>query len=204
MTDARNDQEVPRYGELSPQREAPEAAPATPVLAEEVATEHAGAGDDAAELAAAPVLHESERVARGIALALLVVPVGVVAWTLLWNVGFIASIVSYGVAFAAVRLYRLGSRARVTRASFWAILAIIVVTVVLSLLAGIFTDAVRFVGIPLMQALTEPRFWNEYWSNVFTNPDLWSAYLPQILLALAFATLGCYRTIRTLAGESRR
>ncbi|MEO7016604.1 MAG: hypothetical protein ABI130_05820 [Leifsonia sp.] len=47
---------------------------------------------------------------RGIALSLLVMPVGVVLWVLIWNVGFIASIVSYGVAFAEVWLYRSGRR----------------------------------------------------------------------------------------------
>ncbi|WP_223690335.1 hypothetical protein [Leifsonia poae] len=152
----------------------------------------------------APMLPESERVIRGLALALLVIPVGMVLWALLWNIGFIASIVSYGVAFGAVWLYRIGSKARVTRAAFWALLGIIVVTVVLSLLAGIFTDAARFVDIPLTQALTDPEFWGLYWQNIFTNAQLWSTYLPQILLALAFGALGCYRTIRALAVESRR
>ncbi|GAA1443682.1 hypothetical protein [Leifsonia poae] len=151
-----------------------------------------------------PAVPEPERVARGLALALVVIPVGVAAWVLLWNIGFIASIVSYGVSFGAVWLYRVGSKARVTRASFWGVLAIIVVTVVLSLGAGIFSDLVQAVGIPLSEALSEPQFWSLFWRNIFTNGDLWSAYLPQIVLALAFAALGCYRTIRMLANESRR
>jgi hypothetical protein len=214
MTDARNDQAVPRYGELAPEATSPDPDTATAGDTETAdsienvngieTANGIDVADPAAELPAAPVLPESERVARGIALALLVIPVGIVAWTVLWNFGFIASIVSYGVSVGAVWLYRVGSKARVTRASFWAILAIIIVTMVLSLLAGFFTDVAGFLGLPLMQALTEPRVWEVYWNNIFTNPDLWSAYLPQILLALAFAALGCYRTIRMLAGESRR
>jgi lysylphosphatidylglycerol synthetase-like protein (DUF2156 family) len=214
MTDDRHDQAMPRYGELAPQATPPASDATTAAGAETIDGIEAGdsveavasidIAEPATEFPAAPALAEPERVARGIALALLVIPVGVVAWTLLWNVGFIASIVSYGVALGAVWLYRVGSKARVTRASFWAILAIIVVTMVLSLLAGFFTDLAGYLNLPLMQALAEPHFWDVYWNNIFTNPDLWNSYLPQILLALAFAALGCYRTIRMLAGESRR
>ncbi|ANF31297.1 hypothetical protein A0130_06105 [Leifsonia xyli] len=146
---------------------------------------------------------EPERVARGLALALLVIPAGVIVWTILWSIGFIASIVSWGVAVGAVWLYRRGSKARVTRGAFWGIIAIVVVTVVLSLLAGIFTDVVAAVGIPFTEALTNSKFWDVYFDNVFNNGDMWQAYLPQVLLALLFAALGCFMTLRRLARESR-
>jgi hypothetical protein len=146
---------------------------------------------------------ESERVIRGIALALLIIPIGVVAWTILWNIGFIASIVSWGVAAGALWLYRVGSKARVTRGAFWAIVAIVVVTVVLSLLAGIFSDLASAVDVPLFEALTRSDFWRLFGENVFDNPEMWQAYLPQVVLALLFAALGCFMTIRRLARESR-
>ncbi|MFF2053315.1 hypothetical protein ACFVU2_17070 [Leifsonia sp. NPDC058194] len=159
------------------------------------------------EAAAAPTagpFTEGERVARGIALALLIIPVGVVAWTILWNIGFIASIVSWGVAVGALWLYRVGSKARVTRGAFWGIVAIVVVTVALCLLAGIFSELAGAVDIPLVEALTRPEFWRLFAENIFDNPEMWQAYLPQVGLALLFAALGCFMTFRRLSQESRR
>ncbi|MFF9561811.1 hypothetical protein ACF1AJ_00545 [Leifsonia sp. NPDC014704] len=214
MTDATDDRTQPRYGELAP-GEPSAGEPAAAVPAE---TSAADAGTDVTEAADAPSaaeypsaeslapggpLTQQERVGRGLALALVIIPAGVIAWTVLWNIGFIASIVSWGVAAGAVWLYRAGSKARVTRGAFWGLVAIVVVTVVLSLLAGIFTDLVSAVGIPLTQALTDADFWALFADNIFNNGELWQAYLPQVVLALAFAFLGCFWTMRRLARESR-
>lgn len=156
-------------------------------------------------LPVAPVVTETERVVRGILLSLLVVPVGVVAWVALWNAGFVASIVSFGVAFAATWLYRVGSRgARVTRGAFWALVGIIAATVVISFIAGMFTDLVGEAGQTFGEAIVSPALWSTFWNNVFTNPVLWQAYGPQFLVALLFAALGCFSTIRRLAREARR
>jgi hypothetical protein len=40
----------------------------------------------------------SENVQRGVIFALIALPVGVVAWDILWSFGFVASIVAFGVA----------------------------------------------------------------------------------------------------------
>jgi hypothetical protein len=152
--------------------------------------------------AADPYTH-AERVGRGIALALLIIPAGVIAWTILWNIGFIASIVTWGVAVGAVWLYRAGSKSRVTRGAFWGIIAIVAVTIVLSLLAGIFTDLVAALKIPLGDALTDDRVWRLFADNLFTNGDMWQSYLPSVLLALLFAVLGCFTTLRRASRESR-
>ena len=146
---------------------------------------------------------QAERVGRGIALALLIIPAGVIVWTVLWNIGFIASIVTWGVAVGAVWLYRAGSKARVTRGAFWGIIAIVAVTIVLSLLAGIFADLVAVLKIPLGDALTDGRVWSLFWDNLFTNGDMWQSYLPSVLLALLFAVLGCFTTLRRASRESR-
>lgn len=218
MTDATDDRTQPRYGELAPGEAAQEAAAAVPAEAPAAEAPAADAGADAPagadalpaadypsaeSLAPGGPLTQQERVGRGLALALVIIPAGVIAWTILWNIGFIASIVSWGVAAGAVWLYRAGSKARVTRGAFWGLVAIVVVTVVLSLLAGIFTDLVSAVGIPLTQALTDPQFWGLFADNIFNNGELWQAYLPQVVLALAFAFLGCFWTMRRLARESR-
>ncbi|WP_020077100.1 hypothetical protein [Cryocola sp. 340MFSha3.1] len=209
MTDATDDRTQPRYGELAPGEAAqeptagvPAEAPAATPAADADAPS-AAAYPSAESLAPGGPLTQQERVGRGLALALVIIPAGVIAWTILWNIGFIASIVSWGVAAGAVWLYRAGSKARVTRGAFWGLVAIVVVTVVLSLLAGIFTDLVSAVGIPLTQALTDPDFWGLFADNIFNNGELWQAYLPQVVLALAFAFLGCFWTMRRLARESR-
>lgn len=213
MTDATDDRTQPRYGELAPGEAAQEPAqePTAAVPAEasvampttDADAPSAAAYPSAESLAPGGPLTQQERVGRGLALALVIIPAGVIAWTILWNIGFIASIVSWGVAAGAVWLYRAGSKARVTRGAFWGLVAIVVVTVVLSLLAGIFTDLVSAVGIPLTQALTDPDFWGLFADNIFNNGELWQAYLPQVVLALAFAFLGCFWTMRRLARESR-
>ena len=204
MTDATDDRVQP----------APEAAeppaPAAPA-ASTAAPGYTSASDYTAAPAYTPLdpytapqpFTQAERVGRGIALALLIIPAGVIVWTVLWNIGFIASIVTWGVAIGAVWLYRVGSKARVTRGAFWGIIAIVAVTIVLSLLAGIFADLVAVLKIPLGDALTDGRVWSLFWDNLFTNGDMWQSYLPSVLLALLFAVLGCFTTLRRASRESR-
>lgn len=204
MTDATDDrvQPAPEGAEPSvpaPVEGAPYAAP-EPFAGSEPFT----ASDPFATFAPAhQPFTQSERVGRGIALALLIIPAGVIVWTVLWNIGFIASIVTWGVAIGTVWLYRVGSKARVTRGAFWGIIAIVAVTVALSLLAGIFTDLVAALKIPLGDALTDGRVWALFWDNLFTNGDMWQSYLPSVLLALLFAVLGCFTTLRRASRESR-
>jgi len=145
----------------------------------------------------------TENVVRGLLLALVVIPVGAAAWVLLWNFGFIASIVSFGIAWAAVRLYRVGSGAPITRGAFWGIIGIIIVALVVSFLAAIASDLITATGLSWSTALTSDRFWSVYWDNIFANPKLWSAYLPNILMMILFGALGCFGTIRRLSRESR-
>ena len=190
MTDATDD----RVGPARDDRvEAAQEALAAPVTVPEALPAHD----------AMPPFSQGERVGRGIALALLVIPVGVVVWTVIWNLGFIASIVSWGVAVGAVWLYRVGSKARITRAAFWGIIAIVVVTVVLSLLAGMFTDLASAIEVPLQDAIADPKVWGVFADNLLSNGDMWQAYLPQVLLALVFAFLGCFTTLRRVSRESR-
>lgn len=180
----------------------PTAGGVPPTAAEQSATEHV-APELATSIPVAPHFTQQERVGRGLALALLVIPAGIVVWTIIWNLGFVASIVSWGVVAGAVFLYRVGSKARVTRGAYWGLIAIVAVTVVLSLLAGIFTDIVKVVGIPLGDALTRADFWHVYADNIFSNGDMWGAYMPQVLMAVAFAALGCFMTFRRLSREAR-
>ncbi|MEY9952861.1 hypothetical protein [Leifsonia sp. EB34] len=200
MTDATDDRIQPAPEGADPSATAPAGPP--PVTAPEGYTTPEGfAWPDG--VAVPGPFTQSERVGRGLALALLIIPAGVIVWTVLWNIGFIASIVTWGVAVGAVWLYRAGSKARVTRGAFWGIIAIVAVTVVLSLLAGIFIDLVDALKVPLGDALTDDRVWGLFGDNLFTNGDMWQSYLPSVLLALLFAVLGCFTTLRRASRESR-
>jgi asparagine N-glycosylation enzyme membrane subunit Stt3 len=142
-------------------------------------------------------------VVRGLLLALLAVPVGVALWLILWQWGFIASIVFFAVAYLAVRLYRIGARRTlVVPAAVWGIVAIIVATLVLSLLAEIWAELLRASGFGLGDALTSARFWAAY-GRLISTPSVWTDELPTIVLSLVFAALGSYRTILRLVREAK-
>ena len=78
---------------------------------------------------------------RGLALALLAIPAGVTAWVLLWQFGFIASVVAWGIAAGAAWLYRIGASQDVTKAAAPYIITIILLGVILAFLGGIVSDA---------------------------------------------------------------
>ncbi|MES1169149.1 MAG: hypothetical protein ABUL47_00505, partial [Leifsonia sp.] len=73
--------------------------------------------------ASEPMSLPSENLQRGVIFALIALPAGVIAWDLLWSFGFIASIVSFGIAYLAARLYRFGSGGRISRSGAIAVAA---------------------------------------------------------------------------------
>ncbi|MEO6116169.1 MAG: hypothetical protein ABIP33_07275 [Pseudolysinimonas sp.] len=144
----------------------------------------------------------SENVQRGVIFALLVLPLGVVAWDILWTVGFVASIVAFGVAYFAVRLYRFGSGGRVTRNGAIAIAAITIGTLIIAFISGF---AVQIVGLysqefgtSIPESLLAPRFW----SIVFASMTSGSALI-SLLLAVVFGALGCFGILRQAFVQTR-
>ena len=104
----------------------------------------------------------SENVQRGVIFALIVLPLGIIAWDILWSVGFVASIVAFGVAWAAVRLYRIGSGGRITRSGAIAVTVITIVTLALAFVSGFVVDVVQALvkqGASVSEALSYPPFW---------------------------------------------
>lgn len=140
-----------------------------------------------------------ENIPRGTIFTLIVIPLGIIAWVLLWNIGFIASIVSYGVAFLAVFLYQKGSGGPVSRTGAIRVTIVVIVTVLLSLFAGIVSDIANFLakadGTDAFTAFMGPDFWATVQLNL-SDSEVIQSYLPQIGIALAFAALGCYSTLR--------
>ena len=136
----------------------------------------------------------SENFPRGLIFALVVVPLGIVAWDILWSVGFVASIVAFGVAWAAVRLYRIGSGGRITRNGAIAVTAITIVTLVLAYVSGFVVEVVQQLvkqGASVTEALAYPPFWG-YVGQAMTS----SGALVSLLLAAVFGALGCVSVLR--------
>jgi hypothetical protein len=142
---------------------------------------------------------KTENFARGTVFALAVIPLGIVAWVLLWNIGFIASIVGFAVAWAAVRLYLLGSGGIVSRNGAIRISIITIGTLLLAILAGLVSDVLpiyaRVAKVSWIEALISSNFWTVF-QQVQSRPGGLSDELPSILIGIGLGALGCYGILR--------
>jgi hypothetical protein len=132
----------------------------------------------------------AENVPRGTIMALLIIPAGIIAWTILWAVGFIASIVALGIAIGALALYRLGSGGRISRTGAIRVTVITVVTLVLSFLVGIVSDNLAY----YLRAINAGRFFDALAAEIGKAPG---DYGIQFALALGLGALGCFSVLRT-------
>lgn len=144
-----------------------------------------------------------EDVNRGTVVALLAVPVGVIVFVVVWTIGFIASIITLGVAYLAMFLYRLGSGGGMSRAGAVRVTIITLVTLALSIFAGLVTDIAIGVGrsskTSPVEAVLEPGFWSIFEDNL-ANADgqLWMS----VGLAALFGVIGCFGILRSAFGSS--
>jgi hypothetical protein len=140
-----------------------------------------------------------ENIQRGTVFALAIIPAGIIVWDVLWSIGFIASIVAFGVAAGAVWLYRRGSGGVVSRQGAVRIVVITILTLVLAFFGGMVTDALvgysQAIGTNWVEAITSQRFWTVFWNVVGDGAYFSSIALP-LLLAVLFAFLGCFRVLR--------
>ena len=153
---------------------------------------------------AAPVRAAGEDVVRGAIFALAAVPVGVAAWLVLWNMGWMASIVAFIAAAAAARLYVLGTGGTISRRGAWVVTAVTLATVLLSFWGGMLVDAAKYLGggSPLTM-LADAETWDLLLYNLATNRDVVDGYAGDFLVALLFSALGCFFTLRRLFAETR-
>lgn len=144
----------------------------------------------------------SENVQRGVIFAMLALPVGVLAWDILWGVGFVASIVAFGVAYLAVRLYRFGSGGRISRNGAIAIAAITIGTLVIAFISGFAVEFVgqysRISGASIPESLVSSQFWGIVFTAMTSSQALIS-----LLLAAAFGALGCFSILRGAFRQTR-
>jgi hypothetical protein len=152
--------------------------------------------------AKAPVVDNDEINRKGLSLALLSIPVGIVLWVILWNFGFIASIVSFAIAWLAVYLYKLGAKKEVGRRAAPYLLAIVLVGIILAFLSGVALDALKFyvegTDLSELDALFTADYWSFFFANILTNGELWSSYAVDIIVSIAFGILGCFSIFRSL------
>lgn len=140
-----------------------------------------------------------EDINRGTVLALLAIPAGVIVFVIIWSIGFIASAVTLGVAYLAMFLYQRGSGGMVGRAGAIRVAIITGVTVVLSIIAGLISDVAIGIGqianISPFEALSTPQFGTVF-SFYLTDPEAQASFIPSVLIAVAFAALGCFGVLR--------
>lgn len=141
---------------------------------------------------------------RGTVYALAAAPVGIIAWMVLWNMGWMASIVAFVAAALAARLYVLGTGGPIRRRGAWVVAAVTLVTVLLSFWGGMLLDAAKYLGggSPLAM-LVDPGTWDFLMFNVTTNRELIDAYAGDFLVALLFSALGCFFTLRRLFAQTK-
>lgn len=147
-----------------------------------------------------------EDLVRGLLLSLLAVPAGILAFVLIWNLGFIASIVGFGVAFAAFFLYRLGSGGRVSMRGAIVIALVTVVTLVLAFIAAevstVAGEIARVNQVSVVEVLTTPELFG-FVVNVLTSPEVTGALLGDAAMTLLFGAIGCFTVLRGAFREAK-
>lgn len=145
---------------------------------------------------------------KGIMLALLSIPAGIIAWDILWSGGFIASVVAFGIAYLSVKLFTRAAGEGPDAQAAKPLIAIILAGVVLSFISGIVMDIDKFyiadTAMGAWQALGTSDFWRVVWVNLTQNGAMWGQYTKDILITLVFAALGSYGIIRRLVDAQRQ
>lgn len=128
---------------------------------------------------------------KGLLLSLAVIPLGIAAWLFLWQFGFIASVVAWGIAGGAVWLYSYGAKGPVTKPVLPWLLLIILIAILAAFVSGLVTDLWNGYVTELNgeEGFWSSEFWTFVWDNL-TYPDFISQYIPDFLISLAFAALG--------------
>lgn len=139
-----------------------------------------------------------EDVNRGTVVALLALPVGVIAWVLIWSIGIVASIVGFGIAYLTMFLYTRGSGGLISRAGAVRITIITLVTLAIAIFAGLVSDVAigisRLSSLSPIEALSDNQFpvvLNTYLTDGVSE---WGFF---VLLAVVFGIVGCFGILRT-------
>lgn len=135
---------------------------------------------------------------RGTLLALLVVPVGVLLWLVIWDTGWVTSLVAYGAAVGTGKLYALGSGGRVTWAGAVVVTTITLVTLIAAFVGGVWLDAVRFLGGSPLEQVFDSEPWGLLAYNVQYYRPFFDGLYAQLAISAGMGGLGCFFALRGL------
>lgn len=142
---------------------------------------------------------QPENVIGGGLFALLAIPVGVIALTLLWSIGFIASIVGFLVAFSAVWLYLRGSGGVISRVGAWLVTAIVVFALAFGLWVAMVVDYAH--GLGHLSNIGLGDFWAQFNADFSDNVN---SSILSIILVFVFGALGAFRTLGRAFATARQ
>lgn len=140
-----------------------------------------------------------ENTTRGTLLSLAIIPLGVIAWVLIWNLGFVAGIVGFGIAIGALFLYRFGSGGIVSRGGAVRVALVTLLTVLIAMFATLVSDVVNALseisGISAIETITHEAFWPSF-QEIVTAPEVSGEYAKSFAIGLGLALLGSFSTLR--------
>lgn len=147
---------------------------------------------DAPNLPAAPLPAENR--ARGTVFTLLIIPAGIIVWSIISAVGFISGWVAIGIALGALWLYRKGSGGRIGFAGAARVSIIAGITLVLAFFAGVMAS--------------NPYYFQRAFANgkviegiLATLQNAGGDLVISILLPVIFGILGIVVVLRTAATQ---
>ncbi|MFJ6535889.1 hypothetical protein ACIQH5_06625 [Paenarthrobacter sp. NPDC091711] len=143
-----------------------------------------------------------EDIGRGTLFALAALPIGVILWMIIWNLGWMSSLVTYAAAFMAAKFYVMGAGA-LSRKGVWVVAVVTAATALASFLGGVWLDAVKFLGREPLAMVMSSEPWALMADNFAYNPDFVGSYMGDFLLALLFGALGCFFTLRQLFAATK-
>lgn len=140
-----------------------------------------------------------ENVNRGTLFALGALPLGVIAWVLLQQLGFvfIFAALGYGIAWAALFLYQKGSGGGISRTGAFRVAIVTLLALGASAFGGLVGTAAlnfsKFRHVSPIEALSSPAFgdfFNDYLANSVEN------YIIPILIGVVVGILSLFGLLR--------
>ncbi len=144
----------------------------------------------------------AENVGRGALFALPALPIGVVLWLVIWNFGWMSSLVTFAAAAMAARFYVMGAGG-LSRKGVWVIATITAATAILSFVAGVWLDAAKYINSQPLSLITSSEPWDLMNYNLANNPNFVKSYMGDFFMALLFGALGCFFTLRRMFAATR-
>lgn len=135
-----------------------------------------------------------ENISRGLLFALAAVAIGIIAYVLLAQFGFLSAMTTYLMVYLAIRLYVSGSGSLPLK-GFYLFIALIVLGVFMCIVGGITLDAFKYYNSQYQGSLSS----TDFIMRALLLPEVWSSYAKEIAITIGFAVLGSYRTLTNVA-----